>query len=278
MKFAKHVHIRLMREPNKLQPVLRRLGHLAGIAAIGLAVGMIVVPLDAAPRRFVPLPRSRPATPSARSSAPPEASPSRDQKQPGQTDDAARTDEACLADLRAAGVEFSIPTMPVAAKAACTIEVPVRLKSVTVQAWAAAKVHLPEEPVVSCRFAGQLTAWLGHLVAPLIAGRMSAELRAVRTGPGYECRNRNGAASGKLSGHAVGKAVDISAFELSSGKMIPIKPDGDEAMRNVVDAVRTAACGWFTTVLGPGADEAHTDHLHVDIVLHGTSDRYRICQ
>jgi hypothetical protein len=31
-------------------------------------------------------------------------------------------------------------------------------------------------------------------------------------------------------------------------------------------------------LLGPGADEAFTDHLHVDVVLHGTSDRYRICQ
>jgi hypothetical protein len=32
-------------------------------------------------------------------------------------------------------------------------------------------------------------------------------------------------------------------------------------MRNIVDSVRTAACGWFTTVLGPGADAAHTDHF-----------------
>lgn len=277
MKFVKPVLVRV-REPIKLQPVLRRPGHLAGIAVIGLAFGMMVVPLDAAPRRFVPLPRSRPATPGAQSPAPPAASPSRDQKQSSQTDDAAREDEACLAHLRAAGVEFSVPAMPVAAKAACTIEVPVRLKSITAQARAAAKIHLPEEPVVSCQFAERLAAWLGHLVAPLIAGRMSADLRAVRTGPGYECRNRNGDASGKLSGHAVGKAIDISAFELSSGRLIPIKPDEEEAMRNVVDSVRTAACGWFTTVLGPGADAAHADHLHVDIVLHGTSDRYRICQ
>jgi hypothetical protein len=42
--------------------------------------------------------------------------------------------------------------------------------------------------------------------------------------------------------------------------------------------VRQAACGWFTTVLGPGSDEAHHDHLHVDIQQHGSSDRYRICQ
>ena len=139
-------------------------------------------------------------------------------------------------------------------------------------------IRLPEEPVVSCQFAERLTAWLGNLVAPLIAGRMSADLRAVHTGPGYECRNRNGAATGKLSAHAVGQAIDISAFELSGGKSIPIKPDGDEAMRSVVDSVRTAACGWFTTVLGPGSDAAHAEHLHVDLLLHGTSDRYRICQ
>jgi hypothetical protein len=202
----------------------------------------------------------------------------RDQKQPSQPDDSVREHEACLARLRAAGVQFDILTAPVAAKAACIIEVPVRLKSVTAQARAATKVLLPEEPVVSCQFAERLTAWLGHLVAPLIAGWMSSDLRAVRTGPGYECRNRNGAATGKLSAHAVGNAIDISAFEVSGGRLTPIKPNGDEAMRDVIDSVRTAACGWFTTVLGPGSDAAHTDHLHVDILLHGTSDRYRICQ
>ena len=168
--------------------------------------------------------------------------------------------------------------MPVESRASCTIEVPVRLKSLTAHARALAEVRLPEEPVVSCQFGERLTAWLGHLVAPLIAGRTSADLRAVRTGPGYECRNRNGAVNGKLSAHAVGQAIDISGFELSNGKSIPVKPDGDEAMRDVVDSVRTAACGWFTTVLGPGSDAAHTDHLHVDIAMHGASDRYRICQ
>jgi hypothetical protein len=139
-------------------------------------------------------------------------------------------------------------------------------------------VHLPEEPIVSCRFAERLADWLGHSVAPLIAGRMFADLRAVRTGPGYECRNRNGAATGKLSAHAVGEAIDISVFELSNGKFIPVKPSGDEATGDVIDSVRTAACGWFTTVLGPGSDAAHADHMHVDIALHGSSDRYRICQ
>ncbi len=238
---------------------------------MGLLIGLIAVPLDAEP--LVPLPRPRPATPSAAS-----ALQSRDQEQASRTEEAAREGEACLARLRAADVRFDIPTMPAAARVSCAIEIPVRLKSLTTRAQPPAEVYLPEEPVVSCHFAERLTAWLGHLVAPLIAGRMSGSLRAVRTGPGYECRNRNGAANGKLSAHAVGQAVDISGFELSNRKVIPVKPDGDEAMRDLVDTVRTAACGWFTTVLGPGADAAHTDHMHVDIAMHGTSDRYRICQ
>jgi hypothetical protein len=279
MKSTKMLLSRVMGQPLKLQPVMRCFGHLAAITAMGLAAGLMAVPLDAAPQRLVPVPRPRPVTLGAQSSAPPAAaSQNRDQKQPSQTDDAAGGDEACLTRLRDANIRFDIPTMPVAAKASCAIEVPVRLKSITTRARAVTEVHLPEEPIVSCQFAERLTAWLGHLVAPLIAGRMSTDLRAVRTGPGYECRNRNGAATGKLSAHALGKAIDISAFELSSGKLIPIKPDGDEAMRDVVDSVRTAACGWFTTVLGPGSDAAHTDHMHVDTALHGTSDRYRICQ
>jgi hypothetical protein len=256
---------------------MRHPRHLATITAMGLAVALIVAPLDAAPRRFLPLPRPRPA--GAPTLAPPTAAlQNRDQRQAGNTQDGVRDDEGCLARLRAAGVEFDIPTMPAAAKAACTIEIPVRLKSVTARVQAPTEVRLPEEPIISCEFAERLTAWLGQLVVPVIAGRMSASLRAVRTGPGYECRNRNGAPTGKLSAHAIGKAIDISAFELSNGKSISIKPQGDEAMRNAVDSVRTAACGWFTTVLGPGSDAAHADHLHVDLLLHGTSDRYRICQ
>jgi hypothetical protein len=318
------------------QPITRRPGYLAALAVMGLAVGLTVVPLDAAPRRLVyrfaeidhvrgvnpgrhrkvaspesmlpagdygsrarrfaaprndphnsnfkiaepvPIPQPRPAMLGARSSTPPAAAPvNRDQTQPSQNDDAARDSEACLARLHAAGTGFDVPTMPVAVRAACAIEVPVRLKSVATRARAATDIRLSEEPIVSCQFAEQLTGWLGHLVAPLITGRMSADVRAVHTGPGYECRNRNGAANGKLSAHAVGKAIDISAFELSNGKSIPIKPNGDEAARGIVDSVRTAACGWFTTVLGPGSDAAHTDHLHVDTALHGASDRYRICQ
>src|SRR5262249_60601733 len=106
--------------------------------------------------------------------------------------------------------------MPVASRAACVIEAPVRLKSITARARAVPEIHLPEEPIVSCQFAERLTDWLGHLVAPLIAGGMSTDLRGVRTGPGYECRHRNGAANRKPKAHARGKSHCIPGFEASN--------------------------------------------------------------
>jgi hypothetical protein len=132
--------------------------------------------------------------------------------------------------------------------------------------------------VLACRFAGQLGHWIGDLVAPLVAGIKDTDLKAVRTGPGFECRNRNRAPSGKLSAHAEGLAIDIAGFELADGATLRIKEETGIAPDPTLAALRTAACGWFTTILGPGSDEAHHDHLHVDIERHGSSDHYRICQ
>ena len=139
-------------------------------------------------------------------------------------------------------------------------------------------IRLPDEPTLSCRFGERFGHWLRDLVAPLIAGELAVELKSVRTGPGYECRNRNRAEAGKISAHASGLAADVASFELANGRMLAVKPDGDEHMRATFAAIRVAACGWFTTVLGPGSDAAHADHMHVDIMQHGSSDRYRICQ
>ena len=44
--------------------------------------------------------------------------------------------------------------------------------------------------------------------------------------------------------------------------------------------VHAGACGSFTTVLGPGANIFHYNHIHVDLALHGNSNTgpRRICR
>lgn len=179
----------------------------------------------------------------------------------------------CLAAMRQAGFDVESAAQPAGASGACVIDTPVRLKRVP--ALNQGHVRLPGEPVLSCQFAERFGKWIGSLAAPVLRGAKGAELKAVQTGPGFECRNRNRNAAGKISAHAAGLAIDISAFELSDGSRLRIASDaGDPA----IASLRTAGCGWFTTILGPGSDASHADHLHVDILQHGSSDRYRICQ
>jgi hypothetical protein len=223
--------------------------------------------------KTVPVPRPRPADmPSARSQ---ETGPNRE----APADKTTPADgQACLHGLTAAGVEFEQTTTPAAANPACVIEAPVRLKAVKILSRPPTVIRLPDEPILSCKFVERFGHWLGDLVGPLIAGQLNSDAKAVRTGPGYECRNRNRAENAKLSAHANGLGIDIMSFELANGQTLTIKPTGDERSRATVEALRTGACGWFTTVLGPESDAAHAEHMHVDILPHGSSDRYRICQ
>jgi len=236
-----------------------------------LALAFMAADARGAPKEDVPLPRPRPTDLHGPKSPPPESGKSDEHEKPAR-------DEACLERLKAAGFTFEPATPHAASNPACVIDTPVKLVAVPIASRLGASVRLPEEPMLACRFAERLGHFLGDLAAPLIAGRLSFELKGVRTGPGYECRNRNRAATGHISAHALGLAVDVAAFELANGKTLPIKPDGDTRGHAAVEAVRTAACGWFTTVLGPGSDAAHSDHMHLDILTHGSSDRYRICQ
>ena len=222
------------------------------------------------PRRPVVAPS--PATPPPTLPESPPAAPTAGEP-PG-----AREADRCLSILRAAGFEIEPAEPPQVSNELCRIETPVRLKAVPVPSRPETAVRLADQPILACRFAERFGHWIGDLVAPLVAGIKQTELKAVRTGPGFECRNRNRAQTGKLSAHAEGLAIDIAGFELANGSTLRIKPEATAAVDTALASLRTAACGWFTTVLGPGSDAAHHDHLHVDIQQHGSSDRYRICQ
>lgn len=180
----------------------------------------------------------------------------------------------CLIQLQRIGITAEQASTAKNSNAACVIEHPVRLKSL--KASGEQTVTFPDGPILGCRFAERFGQWVGELAVPLIRARV-APLSAVRTGPGFECRNRNHALSGKLSAHAVGQAVDIAGFELVTGETVSIADTSDLLRMRVLSTLRTAACGWFTTILGPGSDAAHTTHWHLDIQKHGSTDRYRIC-
>ena len=72
-------------------------------------------------------------------------------------------------------------------------------------------------------------------------------------------------AAQKLSEHAFGNALDISSFTLSSGTTVAVELTPPEKNGIFLGKVRSAACGPFKTVLGPGSNADHSEHLHFDL-------------
>ena len=181
----------------------------------------------------------------------------------------------CRAELLQRGVEFAIPDH-VEATGQCAVADPVLVKSVAAPG---GRVKLPEEPLMNCAFARKFTAWLSDIAAPVIGEMAPARLESLSTGPGYECRNRNGDSSGKISEHAFGNAIDISGITLANRIRIEIPDVADPSAvhHRLLMALRLSACGYFTTVLGPGFNAAHASHYHFDLGQHGKSGNYRIC-
>lgn len=187
-------------------------------------------------------------------------------------------DMACLAALADLGVQAE-PASIEPAESACVVEQPVRLRSIASGRHALGFV---ETPILACGFAVVLTRRLAEIAIPTALYHLGRPAANVLVGPGYACRPRNQQPGAELSVHAFGIALDIRGFELADGEQVMIgQPDSADRPapeRAFLDGLRTSACGYFTTVLGPGSDPHHEDHLHVDLASHGSSDHYRICE
>jgi hypothetical protein len=184
--------------------------------------------------------------------------------------------DVCRTELAKLGVDFLIPT-EVKGTGVCHVTDPVELRSILTPV---GRVDLPGTPLLNCVFARQFVVWLSHIAAPVVAGLGAAKLSSMSTGTSYQCRVRNCDSSGKMSDHAFGNGIDIAGITLTNKKRIEVTAvaDPEDSDRGLLMALRTSACGYFTTVLGPGADAAHASHYHFDLGVHGKSGNYRICK
>jgi hypothetical protein len=221
---------------------------------------VIAAKAEAKAEASAPLPRIKPAALQQQAALIPRAQP----KETISKDDT----ESCFQKLRAIGAKFTIAAATVD-YGKCSVQNPVTLRSVTIKG---NTIDLPEAPLLNCRFAVQFSRWLSESGAPILAAQMNSPVERISTGPGFECRGRNGDGTAKVSEHGYGNAVDISTFRLRNGKTLNV------ADSTLLPGVRASACGYFTTVLGPGTNAAHAAHFHFDMGAHGKSGNYRICQ
>ncbi|MDH2382569.1 extensin family protein [Bradyrhizobium sp. CER78] len=131
---------------------------------------------------------------------------------------------------------------------------------------------------LACPIVSVLERWLADSVQPAAQRWFGARVVEIKQISAYSCRGMNGNSHAHISEHAFGNALDIAAFTLSDGRRISVK-DGWKGLpeeQGFLRDVQAAACQQFTTVLAPGSNVYHYDHIHVDLMRRAS--RRLICQ
>jgi hypothetical protein len=131
---------------------------------------------------------------------------------------------------------------------------------------------------LACPIVSVLDHWLADSVQPAAMHWFGARVVEIKQISAYSCRGMNGNPHAHISEHAFGNALDIAAFTLADGRRITVK-DGWHGLpeeQGFLRDVQGAACQQFTTVLAPGSNVYHYDHIHVDLMRRAS--RRVICE
>jgi hypothetical protein len=182
---------------------------------------------------------------------------------------------ACVSDLTARKVVFE--QVGAVTQQGCQLLGAIELTSVPT---AFGDVSVSGKPTTLCGFARQFSDWVRDVGAPLTLAYTGQKLGRIEVGSSFRCSARYDKPGQIPSEHAKGDAMDIFAFVLANNRSLHVKQEDSESLteRDLIRVLRTTACAYFTTVLGPGTDPAHAEHLHFDTGMHGATPNYRICE
>lgn len=178
-------------------------------------------------------------------------------------------EQACEERLRDLGVAFT--PQPPLQEGACVVPAPLAVSSLS------AAIRMSAPMTLNCPATEALARWAAGVVAPAVRRELQAELTGV-SATGYACRTRNHDPAEKMSEHARANATDVFDLVIAGQPRLTIGsvPAEDQARQAVETAARRGACRYFETVLGPGADPEHANHLHLD--RRQRPNGFRICE
>jgi hypothetical protein len=139
-------------------------------------------------------------------------------------------------------------------------------------------VSVKPAATLACPIVSALDHWLADSVQPAAQRWFGGRVVEIKQISAYSCRGMNGNPGAHISEHAFGNALDIAAFTLADGRRISVK-DGWHGMpeeQGFLRDVQAAACQQFNTVLAPGSNAYHYDHIHVDLMRRAS--RRVICE
>src|SRR5215213_2807951 len=140
------------------------------------------------------------------------------------------------------------------------------------------QVSMKPAATLACPIVSALDRWLSDSVQPAAMRWFGVRVVEIKQISAYSCRGMNGNPHAHISEHAFGNALDIAAFTLADGRRITVK-GGSRGMpeeQGFLRDVQATACQQFNTVLAPGSNAHHEDHIHVDLMRRAS--RRTICQ
>lgn len=130
------------------------------------------------------------------------------------------------------------------------------------------RVELRPAATLTCKMVAALALWFRDDVQPLAKQDFGSEVKGLYNISSFVCRNRYGDTEQRISEHAFANALDVAGFELADGRKVMVEDGWNEIESGksaFLHALHDSACKRFGTVLGPDANEAHKNHLHIDM-------------
>jgi hypothetical protein len=228
---------------------------LSAFLFLAALVGSALCGLTAA--EAVPLPRARPPQ-----------IPTAEPTPEGMPEEAAPS--ACRLRLTAElAVAPSLP--PLIGPGECNVDDVVRLEAI----WLVDKTQVAVTPpaILRCSFAEAIVHWVREDVAPAVRS-LGGRLRSIDNFSAYDCRGRNRILGARLSEHGRANALDIRSLKFATGTVMELTDP--HVAKDFRERLRKNACARFTTVLGPGSDGYHENHVHLDLAERRGG--HRMCQ
>lgn len=190
----------------------------------------------------------------------------------------AQAEQACLAQHLVQASAYAQPAPAVDGPSICGLDHPFK-----VTALAGGTVALNATQLLGCPQIAALDQWVSEVVQPVALARFGQPVATIDSMGSYSCRPIDNIHGAHLSEHSFGNATDIGGFRLADGheiKVVTAWTRGTDQEQAFLREVQAGACNIFTTVLAPGADMFHYNHIHLDLAMHGRTSTglRRICK
>jgi hypothetical protein len=185
-----------------------------------------------------------------------------------------REERACMRSRELTATGAIERVSKINGRGACGVEQPLKVKAL-----ADGTVSIGPIATIGCPMTVALEGWMQEAVQPAALAWFGMPVAEIKQISAYYCRTRNNAHGAKLSEHAFGNALDISAFVLIDGRTVTVLKGwkGKQEERGFLREVFAHGCRHFKTALGPGV-RYHADHFHFDLAHHNAEGTSTYCR